>query len=171
MPNTRMIEHLRSRHYDPERYYTQWIDEHCLTIPLFDFARQLRGFQVYVPSFPKHDPNPKNCRYFTRCYSKTQCLWGTELPVKTGTVFLTESVFKSAALHALGLDSWSVNGSSIQGALRQQLGLLPWRFICIGDDDSAGRKFSRTFAEGAVMDDLDERTPEELKNLTNRFLV
>lgn len=33
-----MIEHLRSRHYEPERYLTQWINTDCLTIPLFDFA-------------------------------------------------------------------------------------------------------------------------------------
>lgn len=165
-----MIEHLRSRHYDPERYYTQWVDEDCLTIPLFDFAGQLRGTQVYTPSFPKHDANPKLCRYFSRCYSKTQCLWGTELPVRTGTVFLTESVFKSAALHELGLDSWSVNGSNIQNLLMHQLTLLPWRFVCIGDDDKAGREFAETFRDGAVMDDLDERTPQELKRLTDCFL-
>lgn len=170
MPNTRMIEHLRSRHYDPERYYTQWVDEACLTIPLFDFAGRLRGTQVYTPSFPKHDANPKLCRYFSRCYSKTQCLWGTELPVRTGTVFLTESVFKSAALHELGLDSWSVNGSNLQDHLLYQLSFLPWRFVCIGDDDKAGREFAETFKDGAVMDDLDERTTQELKRLTDCFL-
>ena len=166
-----MLEHLRSRHYDPERYYTQWIDTDSLTIPLFDFAGRLRGMQVYTPSYPKQDKNPKLCRYFTRCYSKTQCLWGTELPVRTGVVFLTESVFKSAALHELGLDSWSVNGSDLQNQLKLQLNLLPYRFVCLGDDDRAGQKFSRSFQDGAVMDDLDERSPEELKSLLLQFGV
>lgn len=165
-----MIEHLRSRCYDPERYYTQWIHEDCLTVPLYDFAGRLMGTQVYTPSFPKHDPNPKLCRYFTRCYSKTQCLWGTEMPVKTGTVFLTESIFKSAALHRLGLDSWSVNGSNIQDNLLKQLYLLPYRFICIGDEDKAGEAFAQTFTEGATLDDLDEQDPSELKRLTDCFL-
>lgn len=165
-----MLEHLRSRHYDPDRYYTQWITDTTLTVPLFDFAGKLRGFQTYTPGAPKKGPEPSLLRYFTINFGP-QCFWGTELPVRTGTVFLTESVFKSAALHELGLDSWSVNGSDIGSKLRHQLTLLPYRFVCIGDDDKAGRKFSRTFADGAVMDDLDERTPEELKALTSCFLT
>lgn len=164
-----MIEHLRSRHYDPERYLTQWISEDSLSIPLFDFAGRLRGFQTYTPDYPKKGVEPRLCRYFTINFGP-QCFWGTELPVKTGVVFLTESVFKSAALHELGLDSWSVNGSDIGSKLRHQLTLLPYRFVCIGDDDKAGQKFSRTFRDGAVMDDLDERTPQELRDLTNPFL-
>jgi hypothetical protein len=91
------------------------------------------------------------------------------MPVKTGTVFLTESIFKSAALHRLGLDSWSVNGSNIQDHLLQQLYLLPYRFICIGDDDKAGRAFAETFPEGATLDDLDEQTPEQLKSLVQYY--
>lgn len=164
-----MIEHLKSRCYDPERYTTQWISEESLTIPLFDFAGKLKGTQTYTPSAPKHHENPTLARYFSRCFSPMQCLWGTELPVKSRVVFLTESVFKSAALHRLGYDSWSVNGSSIQPLLRHQLTLLPYRFVGIGDDDPAGRSLARVFG-GAVMDDLDERDPQEIRDLLEPFL-
>jgi hypothetical protein len=165
-----MTQHLKSRRYDPERYLTQWVGETDLTVPLFDFAGRMRGTQVYTPSFPKHHDNPKLARYFTRCFSLTQCLWGTELPVQGKTVFLTESVFKSAALHQLGLDSWSLNGSTVQDKLYHQLTLLPYRLVCVGDDDPAGREFADTFKHGAVMNDLDERTPQELKDLLDCFL-
>jgi len=85
-------------------------------------------------------------------------------------VFLTESVFKSAALHQLGWDSWSVNGSDVQDKLYHQLTLLPYRFVGVGDDDAAGEKLAGLFKQGAVMDDLDERSPQELRDLLERFL-
>lgn len=164
-----MLKHLLSRHYDPARYPTQWITDSTLSIPLHDFSGALRGIQIYTPDNPKKHPNPKCCRYFSRSFSK-QVVWGRELPVKTGVIFLTESVFKSAALHELGVDSWSINGSNIEKTLLHQLRVLPYQFIPIGDEDKAGRAFSRYFSVGGCLDDLDERTPEELKGFLNSLL-
>lgn len=53
--------------------------------------------------------------------------------------------------------------------LRQQLRLLPYRFVFLGDDDKAGLAFSKTFGVGAVSRDLDELPQGELKELLNRF--
>ena len=47
-----LLQHLKSRHYDPERYTTQWMAEQSLTVPLFDFGGRLQGTQTYHPIIP-----------------------------------------------------------------------------------------------------------------------
>lgn len=47
-----LVKHLKSRHYDPARYPTQWMSDQSLTVPLFDFGGHLRGTQVYCPIIP-----------------------------------------------------------------------------------------------------------------------
>lgn len=63
-----------------------------------------------------------------------------------------------------------MNGSDVQDKLYHQLTLLPYRFVGVGDDDAAGEKLAGLFKQGAVMDDLDERSPQELRDLLERFL-
>lgn len=165
-----MEAHLAGRRYDLWRYPTQWLAGAQLTVPLFDFGGRLTGYQVYSPLADKKADNPKAQRYFTRMSGNVQAVWGLELPVSVGsTVFLTESVFKSAAVHRAGFNSWSVLGSSVSPQLRQQLSLLPYLFVCLGDDDSAGLAFSKTFAAGAVSQDLDEMALPDLKALLHSF--
>lgn len=53
--------------------------------------------------------------------------------------------------------------------LRQQLLLLPYRFVFLGDDDKAGLAFSKTFGLGAVSGDLDELPENELMSLLKSF--
>ncbi|QZE59602.1 hypothetical protein pEaSNUABM39_00022 [Erwinia phage pEa_SNUABM_39] len=89
-----------------------------------------------------------------------------KLNLNGSTVFLTESVFKACALHRLGLNAWSVLGSNVSAHLYHQLRLLGLRFVCLGDDDKAGQEFSQTFGLGAVSNDLDEMTDEQLLDLT-----
>jgi hypothetical protein len=86
------------------------------------------------------------------------------------TVFLTESVFKACALHRLGFNAWSVLGSNVSDALYKQLCLLPYRFVCAGDDDKAGQAFSETFKYGFVSSDLDELSSEEVLRLATPFV-
>ncbi|EBY9527472.1 hypothetical protein D5P86_00640 [Salmonella enterica subsp. enterica serovar Infantis] len=93
-----------------------------------------------------------------------------KLNLNGSTVFLTESVFKACALHRLGLNAWSVLGSDVSLHLYRQLRLLGLRFVCLGDNDQAGEKFSRTFGLGATSKDLDELTDEELLDLTMPFV-
>ena len=93
-----------------------------------------------------------------------------KLNLNGSTVFLTESVFKACALHRLGLNAWSVLGSDVSLHLYRQLRLLGLRFVCLGDDDVAGQKFSQTFRLGATSKDLDEMTDEELLDLTMPFV-
>lgn len=165
-----MIEHLKSRYYDPERYPTQWITEDRLTVPLYDFGGAMRGFLQYTPAAPKKGPYMPDLKYFPLTpYPGRQFVWGTELPVKGRTVFLTESIFKAAALHSVGANAWSINGSDIHPQLRLQMDLLPYRFICCGDQDKPGLKFALNFRQGYVGPDLDEQTPEQLKQIVDYY--
>ena len=93
-----------------------------------------------------------------------------KLNLNGSTVFLTESVFKACALHRLGLNAWSVLGSTVNDGLYQQLRLLGLRFVCLGDDDKAGQEFSQTFGLGTTSKDLDELDKEQLLELTLPFL-
>lgn len=93
-----------------------------------------------------------------------------KLDLYGSTVFLTESVFKACALHRLGLNAWSVLGSTVNDGLYYQLRALGLRFVCLGDDDKAGQEFSQTFGLGATSNDLDEMTDEELLDLTLPFV-
>jgi hypothetical protein len=79
-------------------------------------------------------------------------------------------VFKACALHRAGFNAWAVLGSDVSYDLRQQLLLLPYRFVCAGDNDAAGLKFSRTFNHGFVSHDLDELTTKEVCGLAGPFV-
>lgn len=79
-------------------------------------------------------------------------------------------MFKACALHNAGFNAWSVLGSDVSKQLKQQLLLLPYHFVCAGDDDAAGLKFSRTFRDGFVSHDLDELSVEEVRMLANQYL-
>lgn len=165
----RMVNLLRHRQYEPLLYRTQWIDEDSATFPLFDFNGSLSGYQRYTPRFPKDGPNPQECRYFTFSPNK-QLVWGLDFPLKNGPIFLTESIFKASAIHLAGYNAWSVNGSSLSKSLKQQLALLPHRFIPIGDDDVSGKKFANQYPGGFVYDDIDEVPQESLKVLLKNKL-
>lgn len=93
-----------------------------------------------------------------------------KLNLNGSTVFLTESVFKACALHRLGLNAWSVLGSDVSLHLYRQLRLLGLRFVCLGDNDQSGEKFSQTFGLGTTSKDLDEMTDGELLDLTMPFV-
>lgn len=72
-----MIEHLKSRYYDPERYPTQWMTEDRLTVPLHGFDGAMRGFLQYTPAAPKKGPYLPDLKYFPLTpYSGRQFVWG-----------------------------------------------------------------------------------------------
>ena len=167
MTKTSLVQALHARGYDVSRY-RQWFDtkEGVVQFPLYDFRGQLAGYQTYRPGAPKQHANPKQARYFTR--ARRQLCWGTYVPLNPGPVFITEAIFKSTALHEAGFNSWAVMGSNVGRELRQQLSLLPVRFICIGDDDSAGVVFSKTFRIGLTSPiDLDEMSVEAIRRLVS----
>lgn len=80
--STTMHEHLTSRGYDLARYPTSWLTDTQLTVPLFDFAGKLKGYQTYTPDASKKTKNPKEAKYFTRMMGHGQLVWGTELELE-----------------------------------------------------------------------------------------
>ncbi|HGT7382613.1 TPA: toprim domain-containing protein [Escherichia coli] len=94
---------------------------------------------------------------------------GLEYLPESGVVFVTESIFKAVALMNCGFNAVSALGSNISTDLRQQMSLLPYDWVCAGDNDKAGLKFSKTFTRGFVSNDLDELCEEEITYLARKF--
>lgn len=164
-----MLDHLLSRGYDYRLYPTQWISGDQLTVPLFDLSNKLKGMQTYTRDAPKKTKNPADARYFTRSFGG-QPLWGREVVFPSNIVVLTESVFKSASLHILGINSWTTLNATISKDTKKQLEALPYTFICWGDDDPAGVKFSKRMGLGLVSKDIDELPVDEILNRLNEVL-
>lgn len=87
------------------------------------------------------------------------------IPLKDGPIWITESIFKSAAVHNAGGNSWALLGSTFSAGLRRQLAMLPYDFRVIGDNDAAGESLVKSFGKGFVAPDLDELQPHEVSHL------
>lgn len=162
MTELELCLHLAERGCDV-RSYRLSVANGVAVFPLWNFGGKLKGYQQYRPFAPKQTNNPKEARYFTRSFEP--CLWGLEYLPPVGTVFVAESIFKACALHKAGVLAVACLGSAIPPQLRQQMLLSPYNWVCVGDDDAAGAKFSRTFRRGFVSHDLDELTTEQVKQL------
>lgn len=160
--------HLLSRGFDADRLRVV-LGSGVATFYLWGFDGRLRGYQHYKPHAEKNCKNPKDARYFTR--TTRPCLWGLEYLPRSGTVFVTESIFKAVALMNCGFNAVSALGSNIPADLRQQMSLLPYEWVCAGDNDKAGLKFSKTFTRGFVSNDLDELCEEEITYLARKFTI
>lgn len=162
MTNTELLLHLASRGCDASKYQV-YLGEGVAVFPLWNFGGRLKGYQQYRPFAPKQTNNPKEARYFTRSFEP--CLWGLEYLPASGVVFVAESVFKACALHQAGFNAVACLGSNLPPQLRQQMLLTNYTWVCAGDDDDAGWKFSRSFNRGFVSHDLDELPTQEVQKL------
>lgn len=165
-----MIAHLNSRKYDVERYKHHYIDEEneIATFYLFDRDHRWTGFQKYNPNstLKKINNSEQDGRYFNHNLKGELCVWGLENLTYNGSLFVTESIFKSAAIHMAGFDSVTQLTS---GCSKQFLDLvygIDSHAIFIGDNDPAGIKFSKYMPGGFVLEkDLDEYPTEELRKI------
>lgn len=167
MKTAELLEHLSLRGCDAVKY-NLYLGEDLAVFPLWNFGGKLKGYQQYRPFAPKHCSNPRDARYFTRNFEP--CLWGLEYLPAVGPVFVTESIFKAMALHKAGFSAVAALGSDLPLGLLQQMRLASYDWLCAGDDDKAGYKFSRTFRRGFVSHDLDELTTEEVTKLAEEAL-
>lgn len=166
MTELELCLHLISRGCDP-RKYRMAVTAGVAVFPLWNFGGKLKGYQQYRPFAPKQSNNPKEARYFTRSFEP--CLWGLEYLPRAGLVFVAESIFKACAIHKAGFHAVACLGSNIPAQLRQQMLLAPYKWVCAGDDDGAGVKFSRTFKDGFVSQDLDELTTDAVYTLASKY--
>lgn len=91
---TPMEAHLAERGYDLSRYPTSWVTDTQLTVPLFDFAGKLKGYQTYTPAAPKKPAtkNPHDAKYFTRMMGHGQLVWGTELELEINNQWINNRI-------------------------------------------------------------------------------
>ena len=162
MQDPELVMHLANRGCHASKYRLS-VGDGVAVFPLWNFGGQLKGYQQYRPFAPKQTNNPKEARYFTRSFEP--CLWGLEYLPADGVVFVTESISKACAMHNAGFNAVACLGSNIPPQLRQQMLLTRYEWVCAGDNDTAGLKFSRSFKLGFVSHDLDELSTEEVKQL------
>lgn len=99
-------------------------------------------------------------------------MWGTEyIDVNySGIVFLTEAVFRSVALHRLGIASMSLLGSSCSKKLLREIRNHPkYDFVWIGDpkcgSSDAGKIMVNKIGGFQSPKDLDEMTDHDLREM------
>lgn len=164
-----IYEDLAKRGFDPSNYRC-WVSEEdsSMTVPLYSFDGRWVGYQKYSPLLSKKE------RYGGRYHTWTseQAIWGTEYidADYEGVVFLTEAVFRSVALHRIGIPSMSLLGSSCSKKMLYDLKNHPkYKFVWIGDPPKngvdAGRIMVNKLGGWQSPKDLDEMTNEELKNM------
>lgn len=173
-----MIDHLKSRHLNSEKYHMSY-DNELVTFYLYNLSGQLVGYQNYRPGAPKTLNNdPKEGRYYT--YSlKTEghpgnrktyslAVWGLETIHYTPNVlFLTEGIFDACRLHNLGLSAIAMLSNDPKG-FRSWLHTMKDKLkVAVCDNDAAGQKLTKIADVAVFVDstkDLGEMSESELNN-------
>lgn len=168
--NTEMLEHLKSRGLNPQRYSSVTVDSDSVTFPLWNLSGQMVGYQVYKPKAEKnHKLEPKDQRYYTyvsRFGGKGPALavWGLETVDNSKPLYLVEGVFDACRLHNLGLSAVAVLSCDPKH-LKSWLNTLPQPKVAVCEGDSAGRKMAK-YGDSVVYlpegKDVGELTDEEL---------
>lgn len=168
MTRQETYEHLLDRHLQPWNYPGLGVDAGVVSFPLYDFSGKRVGYQDYRPFAERNCRNVREARYFTYLPRGVNGYFGTESFLGARmqpdwNVYVVEGVFKAAALHSLGFPALALMGSET-ARHKQQLDLLPYKFVAVGDNDDAGRKFARNLGGVTSPCDLDEMNPNELLN-------
>lgn len=176
----KMLTHLRSRYFDPQRYSSLTVTDKMMTVMLWNLSGQAVGFQTYSPSQPKKEVgDPKLQKYFSwvtkPCASKDAHLavWGLETVRWTDKfLFLTEGVFDAARLHWHGLPAVAVMGNNPKHLTGWLMG-MPQRKVACVQGDAAGKKLAKYGAECVFLPegkDVGDLTEEEFKELFAKWL-
>lgn len=167
-----MIAHLKSRKYDVDKYLHHHIDFEGETASfyLFDEWERIVGFQTYRPNVKeKKVNNAQDGRYFIHNLKGEMGVWGLETMTFKGPLFVTESIFKAAAIHMAGYDAITHLSAGVPKRFLEFVDTLYSKAIFIGDNDEAGLKFSKYRPNGFVTEkDLDDYTTEELQQILDQ---
>lgn len=135
-----MLQHLKSRKLNIERYFNISYDCDSVTFPLYSVTKNLIGYQRYTPNAEKKKRNEG--KYYTHFSSGNYGFWGTETLEYKGPIFLCEGIFKSCSLHNFDLCSLAVLGNDPKQIV-SQLKLLGREIITVPDPDKAGNKLKK----------------------------
>ncbi len=156
----KMLDHLRSRAIDPERYHLHY-DEETASFYLFNLSGQFVGYQNYRPSADKTRKNdPKLGRYYTYVLHPPEKgnvlgVWGLEsFYYRTDVLIIVEGIFDAAKLHVHDLPA-------IAALANDPKQLRPWlkivrqtrTIIGICDNDAAGSKLKNSVDISLTLDD------------------
>lgn len=139
-----MKKHLEERGLQLYRYPTVSYDEDVCTFPIYSLTNDLIGYQNYRPKATKTRKNDeKYGRYHTHFKPGYAGFWGVEsLEYEKGLLFLTEGIFKAAALHRFNLPAAALLGND-PSHLKNHLRLTGRKLIAINDFGDAGKKLAK----------------------------
>jgi hypothetical protein len=145
---SKLVEHLRERGCDPEKYSVLLDEEEMVaTFLLYTLTGKMVGFQQYRPGKEKNvavareqfgkDLDLRQLRYYTSVRDKEQCFFGFEqLDWRNGPIFVVEGIFDAIRLHNIGRNAIAVFGNN-PIYLPTYRRALPHEFIAVCDDDPA----------------------------------
>lgn len=158
-----LLNHLKSRHFNPDLYQGLGLDGNVLTLPLWNQSGVMVGYQVYDHTKPKgSNKNPREQRYFTYVTPGQSAVWGLETLHNDGPLYLTEGVFDACRLHSRGFQAVAVLTNNPQHLL-SWLYALTNTVIAAVQGDQPGRKlagytqYAVYLTEGKDVGDLTEQ--------------
>lgn len=165
-----MLEHLQSRHMNPQRYTTYVDDEdRVASWLLYNLSGNLVGFHQYRPDSDKSCRNdPKDGRYYTYVgghkKDRRLTMWGLEtLTDRDNYLFVTEGVFDACRFHNYGYAAVATMSNDPKHLSPQFRLFTDITTVAVCDGDSAGRKLAKlcdvsyTVPDGKDCGDLTEK--------------
>lgn len=170
----KLLEHLEQRGMNPTLYDLHYDeDEGVVYFYLYNFAKELVGYQQYRPDADKKNKNhPKEGKYYTYLKNNKDGFFGLEYENGSNVLFLVEGVFKAAKLHNLGYQAVAVLGNDPK-RLKPLLRVLKrkYKLVAVGDNDSAGSKLVNVVGYGGQSPaDLDEMSDKDVHEFVKQFL-
>ena len=113
-----MIEHLKSRHLQLERYSGIYVSEDVTCFTLWNLSGQMCGYQQYRPNAAKEKKNdPREGRYYTSIHGKKNekplAVWGLEtLDYRNDLLIVTEGIFDACRFHNYDIPAVALLSSS-----------------------------------------------------------
>jgi hypothetical protein len=172
--STKILENLKERKFELERYPYYAIDEeeNVLTLLSWTVTGKISGYCQYRPDKGKDRKNDEGRgRYYVRVGQGFDSIWGMETyHYRDDILCLTEGLFDAAPLHNRGIPTLAVFTSNPK-PLKSWLYTIPRKIIAIRDNDSASKL--QNFADYSftpVSKDLGDASDDEVDELVGKIL-
>ena len=148
------------------------------TFLVWNLSGQLIGFQVYNPSYPKHNPdNPKLAKYYTylsryRWHNVELGMWGLETYDPKKPLFVQEGIFDANRLKRLGYNAVAVFGADPLN-LTQWFRAIPNRTLSMCDGDAGGFLLAHHVDRFHILPpgmDVDDLTDDQIVAIADRLV-
>lgn len=175
--------HIMDRGWSPETYGTLPVPEQgCLYFWLWNFSRQLVGYQRYIPEgakSQKHAKESSSDRYYTYITKPDdrnahQAVWGLQsIHSTTKVLYVVEGVWDAISIQNLGYAAIAILGVSRSPRVIPFLRLIQYRYrtiaVCDNDENEQGLVLANFTTEYIItpspFNDVNQMPPHELKDL------